>query len=93
MIAEFFQRRQLKRDYQETFNTPHGTRVLRHLLAVSGVTKPKFATDADQLRWNEAQRHFALSIFRQVHASTDQLPDFITEEMQKTENTTHHEST
>ena len=93
MIEQFFKRRQLLRDYKETFNTPHGTRVLHHILEVSGATRPKFATDADQLRWNEAQRHFALSIFRQVHSSMDQLPDFITEEMQKTENTTHHEST
>lgn len=78
------ERIQIKRDYKETFGTPHGQRVLRHILSISGATRPKFTTDADQLRWNEAQRHFALSIFRQV-ASSDDLPDCLTEELQRTE--------
>lgn len=79
------ERVKLKRDYEETFGTPHGQRVLAHILRISGATAPKFTSDADQLRWNEAQRHFALSIFRQVHASTDNLPDYITEELKRTE--------
>lgn len=82
------ERIKLQRDYKETFGTPHGERVLKHILALSGATRPKFTTDADQLRWNEAQRHFALSIHRQVHASTDILPDYITEELKRTENNT-----
>ena len=82
LLAE---RLQLRRDYQETFGTPHGKRVLAHILRVSGVTSPKLTADADQLRWNEAQRHLALSIFRYVHSSTDKLPDLITEEMQRSE--------
>jgi hypothetical protein len=84
--AVLLERIRLKRDYQETFGTPHGERVLKHLLSISGATRPKFTTDADQLRWNEAQRHFALSIFRQVHASMDTLPDYITEELKRSEN-------
>lgn len=91
-MIDILKRHQLVRDYKETFETAHGQRVLRHILEVSGATKPKFTTDADQLRWNEAQRHLALSIFRQVHTSLDKLPDFIAEEMQKTEQH-HHEST
>lgn len=83
------ERIRLVRDYKETFGTPHGERVLRHILSVSGATRPKFTTDPDQLRWNEAQRHLALSIFRQVHSSMDNLPDFITEEMQKAEKDNH----
>ena len=79
------ERIRLKRDYIETFSSPHGERVLRHLLSVSGATRPKFTTSSDQLRWNEAQRHFALSIFRQVHASMDTLPDYITEELKRSE--------
>lgn len=83
-VKNLLARRQLTRDYKETFGTPHGQRVLRHILSISGATRPRFTTDADQLRWNEAQRHFALSIFRQV-ASSDDLPDFITEELKNTE--------
>jgi len=75
----------IKRDYIETFSSPHGERVLKHILRVAGVTHPKLSTDADTIRWNEAQRHFALSIFRQVHASMDTLPDYITEEMKRSE--------
>lgn len=75
----------LRRDYKETFGSPHGERVLAHILRISGATVPRFTTDADQLRWNEAQRHFALSIFRQVHSSMDTLPDYITEELKRSE--------
>lgn len=75
----------LKRDYAEAFGTPHGKRVLAHILRVSGATAPRFATDSDQLRWNEAQRHLALSIFRQVHSSMDLLPDYITDELKRSE--------
>lgn len=78
-------RLKLKRDYQETFGTPHGERVLAHILKVSGATAPKFTSDPEMLRWNEAQRHFALSIFRQVHSSMDKLPDYLTEELKRIE--------
>lgn len=83
-----FERLRIKRDYQETFCTPHGKRVLAHILRASGATAPKFTTDSDQLRWNEAQRHLALSIFRQVHSSLDNLPDLIAEEITKQEERT-----
>lgn len=79
------ERIQLKRDYEETFGTPHGERVLKHILRVAGVTTMRFSSEAETLRWNEAQRHFALSIFRQVHSSMDNLPDYITEELKRTE--------
>lgn len=78
----------LTRDYKETFGSPHGQRVLAHILRVSGVTAPKFSLEPNQLLWNEAQRHFALSIFRQVHSSLDKLPDHIEEELSNTENNT-----
>ena len=85
MSLDLFVRAQLKRDYKETFESPHGKRVLQHILRVSGATAPRFTSDADTLRWNEAQRHLALSIFRQVHSSLDQLPDYIAEELKRTE--------
>jgi hypothetical protein len=88
VIARLRERLALRRDYKETFGTPHGQRVLAHILRASGATAPKLTTDADQLRWNEAQRHFALSIFRQVHSSLDKLPDLIAEEITKQEEQT-----
>ena len=76
-------RLQLARDYKETFGTPHGQRVLAHILRISGATSMRFTSDPDQLRWNEAQRHFVLSIFKQVHSSLDKLPDYIQEELKR----------
>jgi len=76
---------QLSRDYREVFGTEHGKRVLNHILRVSGATSMRFTTEAERLIWNEAQRHLALSIFRRVHTSLDKLPDYIQEEIRRTE--------
>lgn len=78
----------LKRDYHTVFTTPEGQHVLSHLLEVSGATRPKFTLDPNEMLWNEAQRHFALSIYRQVHGSTDQLTTHITEQLRKQEEET-----
>ncbi len=78
------ERIQLSRDYRETFESPHGKRVLLHLLKISGATAPRFTTDPQQLLWNEAQRHLALSIFRQARSSLD-LPEYLEEELKRTE--------
>ena len=83
--ATLWDRIKLKRDYQETFGTPHGKRVLAHILKVSGATAPKFTSNSEMLRWHEAQRHLALSIFRQVHSSLDKLPDLLAEELKRIE--------
>jgi hypothetical protein len=85
LFKDLLGRRQLQRDYKETFESPHGQRVLAHILCVSGATAQRFTTDPQQLLWNEAQRHLALSIFRHVKSSIDDLPDFITEELQRTQ--------
>jgi hypothetical protein len=77
--------RELKLAYKETFETPHGQKVLRHLLHVSGVTQARFSKDADEIRWNEAQRHFVMSIFNQVHGSMSKLPDYLAEEIKAKE--------
>lgn len=86
--ARALERIRLKRDYMETFGTPHGERVLRHILKTAGATQPRFSTDDRQLLWNEAQRHFAMSIFRQVQGSMDKMPDYLTEQLKQTEQET-----
>lgn len=78
--------RDTKHAYMECFSTPAGKVVLEHLLKTSGATQPKLSMDADQIRWNEAQRHFALSIFKMVHGSLDKLPDYLVEQLRQTEN-------
>ena len=83
-LKQLHKRIQIKRAYSKVFSGPDGKLVLEHILSVSGATSPKFSTDKDQLLWNEAQRHFALSIFRQVHSS-DQLPEHMLEELNNQE--------
>ncbi len=86
MIEEtkrLLRRRQLARDYIETFSTDHGKRVLADILNRAGVTRPQFHSDPGVTQFNEGHRHLAFSIFRQVHSSLDQLPDFIAEETKR----------
>lgn len=81
---QIYERIQIQKDYRTLFSTPEGKRVLQHILRVSGVSRPKFTVDPNESLWNEAQRHLALSIFRQVHSS-DQLPEYLVEELNKQE--------
>jgi hypothetical protein len=86
IITESMRRLRLlntRRDYQTVFGTPEGQRVLKDILRRAGVTHPKFNSDPMVTAFNEGARHFASSIFRQVHTSTDQLPDFIAEETRR----------
>jgi hypothetical protein len=85
ILERIYKHKELKRAYQETFSTRAGQTVLIHLLKVSGVTQPKFATDHDTILRNEAQRHFVLSIFNQVHGSIDKLPDYLVEQLKQHE--------
>lgn len=75
----------LKQDYQETFGTPHGKRVLAHILRTAGVTHPRFTTDNEQTRINEGERRLAASIFNEVHTSSDKLIELMQDELNKTE--------
>lgn len=85
IIQKITEHRDLKHAYMECFSTPSGKKVLAHLLKVSGATHPKLSADADQIRWNEAQRHFVLSIFNMVHGSLDKLPDYLVEQLKANE--------
>lgn len=76
---------ELKRDYVETFSTPHGQRVLAHILEVSGVTRPRFTSDNEMTRINEGERRLAHSIYRQVHSSMDELLKLLAEQVELSE--------
>ncbi len=75
----------LKRDYIETFSTPHGQRVLADILAQAGVTRPRFNADPAITQFYEGHRHLAMSIFRQVHTSVDTLTGLLQEETKRTD--------
>lgn len=79
------ERLQLKRDYKETFGTEHGKRVLAHILKVAGLTRPRFDTNIEQTRINEGERRLAMSIYRFVHSSEDELLNQLAEEITKKE--------
>lgn len=86
MIQEKLQARlTLKRDYIETFSTPHGKRVLADILAQAGVTRPRFNADPAITQFYEGHRHLAMSIFRQVHTSVDTLTGLLQEETKRTD--------
>jgi hypothetical protein len=74
---------QIQRDYAEVFGTPAGDRVLRHIIATAGLTKPQFHADPERARLFEGHRHLAYSIFRMARSSGDKLPDYLTEELNK----------
>lgn len=89
LLDTLFSRLQLKRDYAETFNTPHGRRVLADILRRSGVTSPKFEADPEKARLMEGHRHLAHSIYRMVHASDEPLLKLISEEQRRNSENTH----
>jgi hypothetical protein len=89
LLDTLFSRLQLKRDYAETFNTPHGRRVLADILRRSGVTAPKFESDPEKARLMEGHRHLAHSIYRMVHASDEPLLKLISEEQRRNSENTH----
>lgn len=76
---------ELRRAYQETFSSPEGQLVLKHILRTAGVTHPRFTTDNEQTRINEGERRLATSIFNEVYSSTDQLIEYMQEELKKQE--------
>ncbi len=80
-----WERVQLKRDYIETFSTPHGQRVLADIMKRAGVTAPQFHADPAVTQFREGHRHLAFSIFRQVHSSLDRVLETTTEEIKRQE--------
>lgn len=70
-IADMLHRHE---DYKSTFDTPHGERVLRHLMRVSGVTGSSFvAGDPHATAFKEGQRHIVMSILKFTKKDTEAL--------------------
>ena len=79
------ERLSLRRDYKTTFETPEGQRVLAHILRTAGVTRPRFTTNIETTRINEGERRLAMSIFNEVHSSTDALISQMQDEITRQE--------
>ena len=71
----------LKKDYEETFSSEQGQRVLAHILKVAGVTRPKFNANNELTRINEGERRLAYSIYRMVYTSDKSLISLMEDEL------------
>jgi hypothetical protein len=89
LLDTLLERLRLKRDYAETFGTPHGRRVLADILRRSGVTFPRFEADQEKARLMEGHRHLAHSIYRMVHSSDEPLLKLISEEQRRNTESTY----
>ncbi len=85
IVERIRQRLDLKRDYKETFGTPHGQRVLAHILRTAGVTRPRFTTNNEETRINEGERRLAMSIFSFTSSSEEQLIEQLQDETHRQE--------
>lgn len=76
-------RSKLHRDYDLTFNTPHGRRVLHHLMRTGKVVTPVADPDPNQSLRNEGMQHLVLSILRFLKKRPDQIAETTEEAIQK----------
>jgi hypothetical protein len=61
-------------DFQATFETPQGKRVLKYLMQKSGVVGNNFvAGDPHATSFKEGQRHIVMTILRGVNKDTTEL--------------------
>lgn len=61
-------------DFQTTFDTPQGRRVLAYLMRVSGATSSNFvAGDPHATAFKEGQRHIVMTILKAVNRDTSEL--------------------
>ena len=67
-------------DYQKTFNTPHGKRVLRHLMKVHGFMNAVFVPDALAMSYNEGARNVVVQILQKIRMDLVSLENEIIEQ-------------
>ena len=61
------QLQQRKRDFEITFRSEHGERVLKHLIRSNHILEPTFSTDPIQSAFNEGRRNAVLEIMSILH--------------------------
>jgi hypothetical protein len=68
-------------DYQQTFGTPHGKNVIRHLMKVHGVLDKSFVEGkADATAFNEGGRNAVLMILKKLRIDIKKLEQILLEE-------------
>lgn len=61
-------------DYQSTFDTPHGKRVLRHLMKVHGFMQTSYVEkDAYAMAFNEGARNVVIHILKKLRVDVRKL--------------------
>lgn len=66
-------------DYQATFDTVYGKRVLRHLMKVHGMMNASFISDPLALAYNEGGRNAVVQILNKCRVDVKKLEDEIRE--------------
>lgn len=61
------QLQQRKRDFEITFRSEHGERVLNYLIRSNHILEPTFSTDPIQSAFNEGRRNTVLEIMSILH--------------------------
>lgn len=76
-------KKSVQQAYKDTFSTPQGQMVLRHLMKVSGVTGTIFvANDPHQTSLNEGKRMLVMSILKFIHKKEDHINDEVEQAIQ-----------
>lgn len=69
----------LRDSYKNVFENEDGQRVIRHLMKVCGLLKPKITTDTNTLLFQQGQRHIVLSILNILGSEPQQIIEQIQE--------------
>lgn len=72
--------KQRKNDYESTFNSPHGKRVLHDLMRRSHMTGSTFSKDPHEMALKEGERNLMLYILHNLNIREDELERLIEEE-------------
>lgn len=64
-------------DYQQTFNTESGRRVLRHLMKMHGMMQTSFVEDPYATAFNEGGRNVVIQIFHKLRKNPKELEEEI----------------
>ena len=84
--ADGYRQLALISDYQETFNSPTGKRVLLHLMKVHGFMDKSFVEGSpDGTAFNEGGRNVILQIVKKMKMSLKQIESMLIEESKQEE--------